>query len=83
MCVCIIIGTQKRSWFLLPGFVFNLYSYNRKSVTQREIDTCLFWDIIISDQEYHYNLLSLALTALFGNWNTCLSFFKRRKSCEI
>ena len=67
MSVCRIIGTQKRSWFLLPGFVFNLYSYNRNSVTQREIDTSLCWDIIISVQEYDYNLLSLALTALFGN----------------
>ena len=83
MCVCRIIATQKRCWFLLPGFVFNLYGYNRNTVTQTEIYTSLCWDIIISVQEYDYNLVSLALTALFGNWNSCLSFFKRRKSCEI
>ena len=67
MCVCRIIGTQKRSLFLLPGFVLNLYSDNRNTVTQTEIDTSFCCDIIVSVQEYDYNLLSLALTALFGN----------------
>ena len=81
---CGIIWTQKRSSVLLSGFFFNLYSYNRKNtVTQTKIATCFCWDLIISVQEYYYNLLSLALISLFGNWNTCLSFFKRRKSCEI
>ena len=66
MCVCRIIRTQKRSWFLLPGFVFNLYSYNRNTVTETGIDTSLCWDIIISIQEYDYNLLSYLLLLHFS-----------------
>ena len=57
-----IIWTQKRSSVLLHGFFFNLYSYNRNTATQTKIATSLCWDLIISVQEYDYNLLSLALT---------------------
>ena len=83
MCGCRIIWTQRRLSFLLPNFFLNLYSYNRNTVTQTEIATSLCSDLIIFVLEYDYNLMSLALTSLFGNWNTCLSLFKCRKLWEI
>ena len=64
-------------------FFLNLYSYKRNTLTRTEIATSLCGDLIIFVLECDYSLLSLALTSRFGNWNTCRSFYKRRKLTEI
>ena len=64
-------------------FFLNLYSYKRNTLTRTEKATSLCGDVIIFVLGYDYSLLSLALTSRFGNWNTCLSFYKRRKLTEI
>ena len=64
-------------------FFLNLYSYTRNTFTRTETATSLCGDLIIFVLEYDYSLLSLALTSRFGNWNTCRSFYKRRKLTEI